>query len=212
MRYLESCQILLDIFERHYPNHSRTVPVCLAITALLFIVSEFDSAFGIEFSNHTSEKYRIQFQFPTSWNVTEKIGRFDEGFDLTVKDVASNRVYIGMTFLPESAAREFSTAGFSFAVTETLKEFTSDYSQEYTIIEEPTFFSIEGKQVGTFVYTYKDKYDTNALKWAQQVWIINAIDHGYLISFLAFPQEFDSPDNIAIRNQFIKSIKFLGSQ
>lgn len=186
----------------------RIVPVGLIIAASLLTMFEVSSCYAVEYSNYTSEKYRIQFQYPTSWNVTEKTGRFDEGFDVAVKDLASGNVYIGITFLPESAAKEFSTAGFAFAVNEIFKEISSDYSQEYTTIEEPTFLSIDGKQVGTFLYTLKDKYDTNALKWAQQTWIVNAIDHGYFISFVALPQEFDNLNNVAIREQFIKSIKF----
>jgi hypothetical protein len=113
-----------------------------------------------------------------------------------------------MNFLPESTAREFSTAGFAFTVNTLFKDSINDYSQEYRTIEEPTFLTIDGKQVGTFVFTVQDKYDTNALKWAEQTWIINAFDHGYFISFVTPPQEFDSPDNIGIRDQFIKSLKF----
>lgn len=188
-------------------NAKSIVPGGLIIAISLFTMLEVSSCYAVEYSNYTSEKYRIQFQYPTSWNVTEKTGRFDEGFDVAIKHLASGNKYIAMNFLPESAAKEFSTAGFTFAVNELFKEVSSDYSQEYRTIEEPTFLSIDGKQVGTFVYTVKDKYDTNALEWAQQTWIINAIDHGYFITFVAPPQEFDSPDNIAIRDQFIKSIK-----
>ena len=178
------------------------------IAASFLVVSEVNSSYAIEYSNYTSEKYRIQFQHPMSWNVTEKTERFDEGFDVTVNDFTSGNKYIAMNFVPESTAKEFSTAGFTFAVNTLFVDTINDYSQEYRTIEEPTFLTIDGKQVGTFVYTSQDKYDTNALKWATQTWIVNAIDHGYFISFVAPPQEFDNPDNLAIRDQFIKSLKF----
>ena len=42
-----------------------------------------------------------------------------------------------------------------------------------------------------------------------QMWIVNLKDHVYSIGFLATTDVFDSPDNIQIRDQFIKSIKFL---
>jgi hypothetical protein len=111
-----------------------------------------------------------------------------------------------MNFFPESATREFSTVGFDVAVNVLFNDSINDYTHEYTSIEDPSFLSIDGKKVGTFVFSVQDKYDTNALKWAEQTWIINAVDHGYFISFVAPPQEFDSPGNVGIRDQFIKSI------
>lgn len=45
---------------------------------------------------------------------------------------------------------------------------------------------------------------------AAQNWIVLAGDHGYLLSFSAVSNFFDDPQNIEIRDHFIKSINFLG--
>ncbi len=52
--------------------------------------------------------------------------------------------------------------------------------------------------------------DTVSIKWAQQIWLVKTSNGGYLISNMATTDIFDSPEPTEIRNNFIKSIKFLG--
>ncbi|MGE5705100.1 MAG: hypothetical protein ACM3XP_00080, partial [Nitrososphaerales archaeon] len=48
---------------------------------LTFLLSSDNAVFAIEFSNYTSEKYGIQFEYPTDWKINEK-SRFDSGPDM----------------------------------------------------------------------------------------------------------------------------------
>lgn len=42
---------------------------------------------------------------------------------------------------------------------------SGDYSYEHRVIEQRTFLTIDGQKAGTFVYTFKDKYEDNAWTW-----------------------------------------------
>jgi hypothetical protein len=85
-----------------------------------------------------------------------------------------------------------------------------DYSKEYRVIEQPSFLTVDGQKIGTFLFTSKDKYEDYASTWGTQDWFVFVGTHGYLITFFATTDTFDSPENIAIRDKFINSIKFLG--
>jgi hypothetical protein len=62
----------------------------------------------------------------------------------------------------------------------------------------------------SFLYTRKDKYEENALRWADQRWLVETPNSGYLISFSSTPDVFDNPTTTEVRDHFIKSINFLG--
>ena len=185
------------------------VPSFFIGATIVLITLNLNSGFAIEYSNYTSTKYKIQFQYPSDWNVTEKTGRFDEGLDLKIANPMSTNERILIMYLDATVADQMSTAGIAAVVNVMVDETRNDFSKEIRIIEDPTFLSINGKQAGTFLYTSKDKYDTEALTWGQQIWTVNLVTHGYFITFMATPDRFDSPENIQIRDQFIKSIKFL---
>lgn len=84
-------------------------------------------------------------------------------------------------------------------------------SYEQRVIEQRIFLTIDGQKAGTFVYTFKDKYEDSAWTLGSQIWLVYVGDHAYEISFTERTDEFDSPENIQIRDQFIKSINFLGN-
>src|SRR5262249_42386319 len=86
----------------------------------------------------------------------------------------------------------------------------SDYSKEYRIIEPPSFTTIDGQRTGTFLYTVKDNYPENSPKLAVQHWITFKDGVGYDIMYVSTPDTFDNPDEKAIRDNLIKSIKFTG--
>jgi hypothetical protein len=170
------------------------------------MVSEFNSAFGIEFSNYTSEKYRIQFQYPSNWEVTEKTNRFDESSDIRINNPLQLTL-ITISYVPNPII----PGTFQDSVDLLFDKLTTyDYTKEQKTIEEPTFLTIDGQEAATFLFTSKDKFDMNAVTIGDQAWLVNNVDDNYVISFLALPATFDSPENTLIRNQFIKSIHFLG--
>jgi hypothetical protein len=189
------------------PNHVVSVGF-IAATSLLIILN-VNSCFAIEYSNYTSEKYRIQFQYRSNWNVTEKTGRFDENSDIEITSPTHIDAFVTISYMLSSAMPDSSLA-FQSLVTYVFNDMSGyDVNQERKSIEEPAFMTINGKQAGTFLFTSKDKYDKSAKTYGDQVWMVNNLDHGYTISFLAIKDSFDSPENIDIRDRFIKSIKFL---
>jgi hypothetical protein len=157
--------------------------------------------------NYTSSLYQIQFQYPSSWELNEKKSRFDEGTDISISSYSPS-AYIYVQFLNASAVEGMD---FQMAVYEFFKSsIDSDYGKEYKVIEQPSFTSIGNHKAGTYLFTHKDKYEDYATRWASQHWIVYVGNHGYLLSFMASTNQFDSPELTQIRNQFLKSIGFLG--
>ena len=162
-------------------------------------------------SNYSSDLYQIQFHYPSDWQVHEKTGRFDEGSDLEIKNPALGGGFILVQYGDDPTV-DFGSRDFTTALYDMFKSSISgDYSYEYRVIEQPTFLTIDGQNAGTFLYTFKDKYEDNAWTWGSQVWLVYVGDHAYMISFTERTDDFDSPENIQIRDQFIKSINFLGN-
>lgn len=162
-------------------------------------------------NNYSSDQYKIRFHYPSNWQVHEKTGRFDEGTDLEIKNPALGRGFILIQYGDDPTV-DFGSRDITTTVYDVFKNSISgDYSYEYRVIEQPKFLTIDGQKAGTFLYTFKEKYEDNAWTWGSQIWLVYVGDHAYEISFTERTDEFDSPENIQIRDQFIKSINFLGN-
>lgn len=57
---------------------------------------------------------------------------------------------------------------------------------------------------------FKQKNEIDPVTGAVKYWITFVGNGGYKMEFVATPENFDTLDNIEIRNQFIESIIFLG--
>ena len=77
-------------------------------------------------------------------------------------------------------------------------------------IIEPHLITIDNQTAGTGVLLGNEKYEDNPIKITNQMWIIIINSKAYTIGFLG--KTFDSQENIEIRENFIKSIKFLDVQ
>ena len=179
--------------------------------ALFLIFLNAQDVLAIQFSNYTSDKYQIQFQYPSNWELKEKMGRFDEGTDLAITSpyLPGGAIYIGYG---DDLRSSFGSPDFTSAFYKLFKEEISrDYSKEYNIIEKPSFPTIDGQKAGTFLVSSKDKYEDNPSTWGTQMWLVYVGDHGYLITFFTTTDVFDNPENVQVRDHFIKSIKFLGN-
>jgi hypothetical protein len=188
------------------------VSLTIITISLVLISINGQDVLAVQYTNHTSDRYQIQFQYPTDWELKEKMSRFDEGTSISVQniDLANFRmITIGWD---NDTLRGFGSTDFTTAFYKNFRDLlTRDYSKEYNVIEQPSFINIDGQKVGTFLYTQKDKYEDNAEAYGSQIWMVYVGDHGYLLSFVSPTRTFDSPENIQIRDQFIKSIKFLGN-
>lgn len=183
--------------------------IAASVVSFMFVV-ETQDVYGIQYLNHTSEKYQIQFQYPSDWVLDEKTGRFDEGDDISIA-TSNALVSVGINYYADLIAG-FGSSNLESTVNGWMGQVrASDYSYEYKTIESPSFFNIDGQKTGTFVYTGKEKYSTDAVTVAVQPWITFIGSGGYLISFMTTSDMFDSPENIEIRDHLIKSIKFLGA-
>ena len=183
--------------------------VMIVSILLVLVISNLNISNGVTFSNYTSERYQIQFQYPSTWQVQEKMNRFDEGVDLQIRDPSLNP-FILIAY-SDDLITGFGSRDLTTAVYDSFKDTVGDYSYDYDIVEQPSFNStIDGHITGTWVYAWKDKYEDSALRWGTQQWIVFDGDRGYLIGFNGFADSFDSPENTQIRDQFVKSINFLG--
>lgn len=187
----------------------------LIISSLLFVsgiaiymFSNMYPVLAIEYSNYTSEKYQIKFQYPSDWTVTEKMSRFDEGVDIQIKSLTTSGLFtIGLV------KANLISEGLNWDTINkfSLEQATNSFENEYTTIEEPSVIKINNHDAGTYVYSWKEKYNDDALLWGVQHWSVFIGDHGYVLTFMTLGKNFDSPENTEIRNKFIDSIQFLGN-
>jgi hypothetical protein len=175
-----------------------------AIT-FMFLLESLNSALAVEYLNFTSDKYGIQFEYPMAWQIKEKAGRFDPGPEIEVSPSLNTIINI---FYTDDLTKGYGTTDLRNAVYKSFREIMTDYRNEHRAIEDPSFLKIGGKEAGTFLTTSKDKYEDYASTWGIQNWIVFDNNHGYLISFMTTTDIFDNPENIEIRDHFIKSIKF----
>jgi hypothetical protein len=166
-------------------------------------------ALSPSYSNYTSDKYQIQFQYPSDWEFNEKANRFEEGTDISIRSFdppGYSIITVGrLDNLTSGIGSNDLITGFNYVY----KQAISDYTKEISVIEQPSFINIDGQKAGTFLITQKDKYEDNALRLANQLWVVYVGDHGYLISFDSTTDLFDTPKNVKIRDDFIKSIRFI---
>ena len=177
---------------------------------LVFFIPSINGSFALQFTNYTSEKNQIQFQYPSDWQIKEKGNKFDEGaeIDISNKKIAAGKLRIHFyNDLLEGFGSTNLDAVFTKFYTATT---TDDYEYEYKIIESPSFVSIDSQRTGSFLMTFKQKNEIDPITGAVKYWITFVGNSGYKMEFMATPENFNSLDNIEIRDRFIESIVFLG--
>jgi len=183
--------------------------VLLGFTTLMtsiILLTIGNNAFAVEFKNYTSEKYKIQFEHPSEWIVTEKTSRFDKFGDLTIRSGKLGGEIFNIDYFDDLIS------GFrSSAIEKATTNFLSDLQiyPDVRLIESPHFITIDNHKAGTLVTVTEDIFG-ELPSLAAQNWIVFVGGYGYLISFADSPSTFDSLENIEIRDHLINSIKFLG--
>ena len=159
--------------------------------------------------NYRSEKYQIQFQHPPGWTVREKANRSEAGYDISISPLNKDFT-IGISHYA-NLIDAFGTTELDSAITGWVKNMQlRDFSREYRTMESPSFLNIDGVRTGTVVYTSKERYSNDlGIGIESQTWITFIGTNGYLMSFMANTDLFDSPENIIDRDQFVNSIHFL---
>lgn len=180
------------------------------LSNLIIFLPNINGSFALQFTDYTSEKYQIQFQYPSDWLIKEKANRSDEGseIDISNKKIAAGKLRIHFY---DDLLESFGTTNLDAAFTKFYSATTTDDNEyEFKIIESPSFGSVDSQRTGSFVMTFKQKNEIDPITGAVKYWITFAGNSGYKMEFMATPENFDTPDNIEIRDQFIESIIFLG--
>jgi len=180
------------------------------LSNLIIFLPNINGSFALQFTDYTSEKYQIQFQYPSDWLIKEKANRSDEGaeIDISNKKIAAGKLRIHFY---DDLLESFGTTNLDAAFTKFYSATTTDDNEyEFKIIESPSFGSVDSQRTGSFLMTFKQKNEIDPITGAVKYWITFAGNSGYKMEFMATPENFDTPDNIEIRDQFIESIIFLG--
>lgn len=180
------------------------------LSNLVFFIPSINGSFALQFTDYSSEKYQIQFQYPSDWLIKEKANRSDEGaqIDISNKKIAAGKLRIHFY---DDLLESFGTSNLDAAFTKFYSVTTTDDNEyEFKIIESPSFVTIDNQRTGSFLLMFKQKNEVDPITGAVKYWITFVGNSGYKMEFMAIPENFDTPDNIEIRDQFIESIVFLG--
>jgi hypothetical protein len=175
---------------------------------LCIFISILDESFALQYTIHTSDKYLVNFQYPSTWEIVEKTDRFDEYADIRIKDTHSGN---GSFYISVNKHADSNDHLDIQSMTENSLDVSTRYdsSAESQVIENPSYLEIDGHPTGTFVYTLKYKLEEPEVRYAAQNWIVLLEDRDYAIQFSSTTDVFDSSDYIEARDTFIKSLEFI---
>ena len=167
-------------------------------------------SFALQYTDYLSEKYQIAFQYPSDWTIEEKSSKIEKGTEIEVSDKEIGNGKIGIHFY-DDLLEGFGSTDFDSALSDFYKHrITDDLKFEYKTIQPPSLLEIDGHKTGSFHIMFSQKDEIDPISGEVQYWITFVGENGYMIEFLSIPENFDTPDNIEIRDRFINSIDFLG--
>lgn len=199
-----------DLIALEIIGKGKLVIGAFVLSNLVFFIPSINGSFALQFTDYSSEKYQIQFQYPSDWLIKEKANRSDEGaqIDISNKKIAAGKLRIHFY---DDLLESFGTSNLDAAFTKFYSATTTDDNEyEFKIIESPSFVTIDNQRTGSFLLMFKQKNEADPITGAVKYWITFVGNSGYKMEFMATPENFDTPDNIEIRDQFIESIVFLG--
>ena len=199
-----------DLIALEIIGRGKLVIGAFVLSNLVFFIPSINGSFALQFTDYSSEKYQIQFQYPSDWLIKEKANRSDEGaeIDISNKKIAAGKLRIHFY---DDLLESFGTSNLDAAFTKFYSATTTDDNEyEFKIIESPSFVTIDNQRTGSFLLMFKQKNEVDPITGAVKYWITFVGNSGYKMEFMATPENFDTPDNIVIRDQFIESIVFLG--
>lgn len=192
------------------------IAVLIFTAFFIVVICSLNSSFALPYSNYTSDKYQIQFQYPYSWGIIEKNGSLDESPGIEIIDPSSGDSSSGDGyFYVHIGDRSDVKTNASFeskirVVTEiALQSLRNSSSIEYYMLEYPSYLTIDGHNAGTFVYIKNHKLEGLSGLYTAEVWIVLVGDRHYITSFFSKSDFFHSVYYSIIRDKFIDSIKFL---
>ena len=177
---------------------------------LILVTLNVSETFALKYANFTRDKYQIQFQYPSDWVVEEKANRLKEGSEI---DISNKKIGTGEIAIHyyNDLLKSFNTTNFDHLFSDLYKERSTDNNRyEYRTVEPPSFLNVDGQKTGSFVIIFKQKAEVDPIGVEVQYWITFVGNTGYVVEFLSTPENFNTSENIEIRDRFIKSINFIG--
>jgi hypothetical protein len=199
-----------------WSNMNFTFVILLFTVSIVVFFSSHPGSFALQYSNYTSQKLLVQFQYPLTWEITEKNGNLDEGPSIEITDpfLGVGYIYLAFTNLSDYEAKNSSAPYLNIRdMTQIgLQSLKNDSSTQSNIIEYPSYVTIDGRKAGTYAYIVKDKFE-DLLLTKTKVWIVVARDGYYTLGFGTDTDTnlFRSPEYTEMRDRFINSIRFLES-
>jgi len=163
----------------------------------------FSSTAAQAWKTYKNELVGVSFDYPSGWDLSEKENRFDV--------TAADAMIVGddAKFAIKVINRPGDTPLKSYALLSSTKrlEDAMAQSQGTTIIEhtDTKKYKIGGEKTGTFL----TRVDNGGLASGMQHFIIFHNGDGYMLSFLAPADSFDSSETQDTMNKIIQSFKFL---
>jgi len=181
-----------------------------SLVFLILVTLSVIETFALKYANFTRDKYQIQFQYPSDWVVEEKANRLKEGSEI---DVSNKKIGTGEIAIHyyNDLLKSFNTTNFDHLFSDLYKERSTDNNRyEYRTVEPPSFLNVDGKKTGSFVIVFNQKAEVDPIGVEVQYWITFVGKTGYVVEFLSTPENFNTSENVEIRDRFIKSIDFIG--
>lgn len=177
---------------------------------LILVTLNVSETFALKYANFTRDKYQIQFQYPSDWVVEEKANRLKDGSEI---DISNKKIGTGEIAIHyyNDLLKSFNTTNFDHLFSDLYKERSTDnFRYQYRTVEPPSFLNVDGQKTGSFVIIFKQKAEVNPIGVEVQYWITFVGKTGYVVEFLSTPENFNTSENVEIRDRFIKSINFIG--
>ena len=158
--------------------------------------------------NYTSYKFKVQFQYPTTWIQSEKLTDKEKGSDIWVTSYSneSSAVFWVLRGNDSQLGSDLQMGIKNINLT-LVKKYVNN---SYRTIEPPAISTIDGKIAATFIHSFVECMDGIRVEEVQQIWLVYVgIKDYYLIGFKAPSQLFTGNENSQARDNVIKSIRFL---
>ncbi len=178
---------------------------------LIIITLNISETFALKYANFTRDNYQIQFQYPSDWVLEEKANGLKEESEI---DVSNKKIGTGEIAIHyyNDLLKSFNTTNFAHLFSDFYNERSSDNSRyEYRTVEPPSFFNVDGQKTGSFLVIFKEKAQVDPIGVEVQYWITFVGNTGYVLEFLSTPENFNTSENLEIRDRFIQSINFISS-
>jgi hypothetical protein len=119
---------------------------------------EQNQVYAVQYSNHTSEKYKIQFDYPSNWFLDERTDRFNDQEDILVSS-ADGLSSIGIVYTTD-IMDGYGSKSLRSVISDWVESLQrNDFSNQYQTIEPPSYVDIDNEKSGTVVYSAKEKFN-----------------------------------------------------